>query len=57
MSTLIVGSRLFVKLAVKGLRPKGLRHSAKDVVHLDVGSSVIALSLHALERSREAWAA
>ena len=37
VSKLIVGSRLFVQLAVSGLWPRGLRHGAKDVGHTDVG--------------------
>ena len=60
---LTVGSRLFVKLAVDGLWPKGLRHGAKCVGHTDVGRCLalfgsvgqraFALSLHAVERPRE----
>ena len=37
VSKLIVGSRLFVTLAVNDLWLRGLRHGAKDVRHTDVG--------------------
>ena len=67
VSRLIVASRFFVKLAVNGLWPRGLRHGAKGVGQAVVGKRLAFLgflgqrafahSFHALERSREVWAA
>ena len=59
VSRLTIGSRPFVEVAVSGLWPRGLRHGAKDVGHTDVGRflALFGDSLHALERSREVWAA
>ena len=67
VSKLIVGSRLFVNLAVNGLWPRGLRHGAKDVGQTavgrclaqcgSVGQGAFAHSLYALECSKKVWTA
>ena len=67
VSKLVIGSRLFVKLAVSGLWPRGLRYDAKDGGQTAVGRCLdlfgsvrqraFAHSLHALECAREVLAA
>ena len=63
---MIVGSRLFVKLSVNGLWPRGsgiVPKMWKNVlvkglsVFVSVGQRAFAHSFHALERSSEVWAA
>ena len=62
-----VGPRPFLEVVFNGLWPRGLRHGARDVEHALVGNDLApfgpvgqracAHSIHALERSREVWAA